>query len=185
MRAGDVAGLFEAGFPASGHRLALGVVEELAWLRGQRRLIFGRVGVIDPVSLEEYRAHGGLAGLEAARGMAPGEIVAAVAASGLRGRGGAGFPVGVKWRTVLGAGGGEKFIVCNADEGDSGTFADRMLIEGDPFCLIEGMVIAGLAVGAGRGFVYLRSEYPRAEAVFRRALAVARAGGVGRGFRWG
>lgn len=178
VRAGEVAGLFEAGFPAAGHPRALGLVEDLGWLRQQTRLTFARVGVTDPLSLGAYRAHGGLAGLEVALGLAPAEIVSLVAASGLRGRGGAGFPAGIKWQTVLGAGDGQKYIVCNADEGDSGTFADRMLIEGDPFVLIEGMAIAGLAVGATKGFVYLRSEYPLAEHVLRQALAVARDGGV-------
>ena len=178
VRAGEVAGLFDAGFPAGGHARALGLVAALPWLRRQTRLTFARVGVIDPLSLDGFRAHGGLAGLEVALGLAPAEIVARVVASGLRGRGGAGFPTGIKWQTVLRAGDGQKYIVCNADEGDSGTFADRMVIEGDPFALIEGMVIAGLAVGATKGFVYLRSEYPRAEVMFRRALDVARAGGL-------
>jgi len=178
VRAGDVAGLFDAGFPAVGHTQALGRVDELPWLARQTRLTFARVGVSDPLSLDDYRAAGGLRGLAAALAMAPGEIVAWVAASGLRGRGGAGFPTGIKWKTVLGAAAAQKYIVCNADEGDSGTFADRMLIEGDPFTLIEGMAIAGVAVGATKGFVYLRSEYPHAEAVLRRALAVARDGGV-------
>jgi formate dehydrogenase iron-sulfur subunit len=178
VRAGDVAGLFEAGFPEAGHELALGRVEALPWLVKQSRLTFSRVGVIDPLSLEAYRAQGGLAGLEAALGLAPEEIVARVAASGLRGRGGAGFPTGIKWKTVAGAAAAQKYVVCNADEGDSGTFADRMLIEGDPFTLIEGMAIAGVAVGATKGFVYLRSEYPHAAAVLARALAVARDGGL-------
>lgn len=182
VRAGEVAGLFDAGFPALGHPRAVGLVEDLVWLRQQTRLTFARVGVTDPLSLGAYRAFGGLAGLEAALGLAPAEIVSLVAASGLRGRGGAGFPAGIKWRTVLGAGGGQKYIVCNADEGDSGTFADRMLIEGDPFLLIEGMAIAGLAVGATKGFVYLRSEYPDAARVFGRALEAARDGGGVGGF---
>ncbi len=178
VRAGDVAGLFEAGFPEAGHTLALGRVEALPWLVKQSRLTFSRVGVIDPLSLEEYRAQGGLVGLEAALGLPAGEIVGRVTASGLRGRGGAGFPTGIKWKTVAGAAAAQKYVVCNADEGDSGTFADRMLIEGDPFTLIEGMAIAGVAVGATKGFIYLRSEYPHAEAVLRRALAVAREGGL-------
>ncbi len=177
VRAGDVAGLVASGFAAS-HALAVGVVEELPWLRRQARLTFARVGVGDPLSLAAYRAQGGLAGLTAARAMGPDAVVAAVVDSGLRGRGGAGFPTGVKWRTVAGAVADQKYVVCNADEGDSGTFADRMLIEGDPFVLIEGMAIAGLAVGASHGFIYLRSEYPRAEAVLRAALGIARAEGV-------
>ena len=177
VRAGDVAGLVALGFAAS-HALSVGRVEDLPWLARQSRLTFARVGVEDPLSLAAYRAQGGLAGLAAARGMAPDAIVAAVLASGLRGRGGAGFPTGVKWRTVAGAVADQKYVVCNADEGDSGTFADRMLIEGDPFVLIEGMVIAGLAVGASQGFIYLRSEYPLAEKVLRTALEIARAEGV-------
>jgi formate dehydrogenase iron-sulfur subunit len=178
----DVAGLVASGFGAS-HPKAVGVVEALPWLRRQRRLTFARVGVEDPLSLAAYRAQGGLLGLAAVRAMGPEAVVAAVTASGLRGRGGAGFPTGVKWRTVAGAVADQKYIVCNADEGDSGTFADRMLMEGDPFALIEGMAIAGLAVGATRGVIYLRSEYPQAERVMRAALAVARAEGVlGGGF---
>ena len=184
LRPADVAALFDADFPAAGHPLALGLVERLPWLARQTRLTFARVGVIDPLSLDDYRAHGGLAGLAAARALPPAEIVARITASGLRGRGGAGFPTGIKWQTVASApAAGEKFIVCNADEGDSGTFADRMLIEGDPFTLIEGMAIAGRAVGATRGFIYLRSEYPHAEHVLRRALQIARAGALlGPGF---
>jgi formate dehydrogenase iron-sulfur subunit len=106
--------------------------------------------------------------------MAPADVVAEVTASGLRGRGGAGFPTGIKWKTVLGAEADQKYIVCNADEGDSGTFADRMLMEGDPFTLIEGMAIAGLAVGATKGFVYIRSEYPHAFRMMEKAIVEAR-----------
>jgi formate dehydrogenase iron-sulfur subunit len=136
------------------------------------------VGVIDPLSLADYRAHGGLTGLERALGMAPADMVAEVTNSGLRGRGGAGFPTGIKWKTVSEAKADRKYIVCNADEGDSATFADRMLMEGDPFTLIEGMVIAGLACGATKGFVYLRSEYPIAIAVMQKAVEIARAEGL-------
>ncbi len=156
----------------------LGLVDELAWMKGQTRLTFQRCGVIDPLSLADYEAHGGLTGLRRALGMSASDIVAEVTASGLRGRGGAGFPTGIKWNTVLGAQADQKYIVCNADEGDSGTFADRMIMEGDPFTLIEGMVIAGLAVQATQGYVYLRSEYPDAIAVMERAVALARAAGV-------
>ncbi|MBN7784166.1 NADH-quinone oxidoreductase subunit NuoF [Ponticoccus gilvus] len=157
---------------------ALGPVEELDWMKRQTRLTFARCGVIDPLSLAEYEAHGGLVGLRRAAAMSGREIVEEVKASGLRGRGGAGFPTGIKWQTVHDAEGPQKYIVCNADEGDSGTFADRMIMEGDPFSLIEGMAIAGLGVGATRGYVYLRSEYPDAIAVMRRAVELARAGGV-------
>ena len=157
---------------------ALGPVEELDWMRRQTRLTFARVGVIDPLSLADYEAHGGLAGLRRALGMTGQEIADEVTASGLRGRGGAGFPTGIKWQTVHDAAAPQKYIVCNADEGDSGTFADRMIMEGDPFTLIEGMVIAGIGVGATRGYVYLRSEYPDAIAVMSRAVAVARQAGI-------
>lgn len=156
----------------------LGPVEELPFFARQTRLTFARVGVIDPLSLADYEAHGGLAGLRRAIAMSGEEIVAEVTDSGLRGRGGAGFPTGIKWNTVLGAQADQKYIVCNADEGDSGTFADRMIMEGDPFCLIEGMAIAGLGVGATKGFVYLRSEYPDAIAVMNRAVEIARGAGL-------
>ncbi len=149
----DVPGLFG---DFSAHPKALGLVEELPWLKGQTRLTFARVGVIDPLSLEDYVAHGGLVGLDRAKGMTKAQIVAEVTESGLRGRGGAGFPTGIKWKTVSEAPGEQKYIVCNADEGDSATFADRMLMEGDPFTLIEGMAIAGLACGATKGYVYAR-----------------------------
>lgn len=159
------------------HPLALGPVEDLPWMKRQTRLTFARVGVIDPLSLEEYKAHGGLEGLRAAL-VAPEKIVAEVTESGLRGRGGAGFPTGIKWATVAKAAADRKYIICNADEGDSGTFADRMLMEGDPFTLIEGMAIAGIAVGAVQGYVYIRSEYPDAIRAMRAAIDIARAAGV-------
>ncbi|MEG3123362.1 NADH-ubiquinone oxidoreductase-F iron-sulfur binding region domain-containing protein [Sphingomonas sp. GB1N7] len=155
------------------HANRLGNVASLPFFAGQQRFTFARCGVIDPLSLEDYAAHGGWIGLDNARAMSPAAVVMTVKNSGLRGRGGAGFPTGIKWQTVLDAPGNEKFIVCNADEGDSGTFADRMLMEGDPFCLIEGMAIAAHAVGAGRGFVYIRSEYPFAIRTVRTAIARA------------
>jgi formate dehydrogenase iron-sulfur subunit len=170
---GDVAGILDGNSAK-----ALGPVEALDWMKRQTRLTFARVGVIDPLSLADYEAHGGLAGLRRALGMDGVEIVAEVTRSGLRGRGGAGFPTGIKWKTVQEADAPQKYIVCNADEGDSGTFADRMIMEGDPFTLIEGMAIAGLGVGATRGYVYLRSEYPDAIAVMRRAVGIARGAGV-------
>jgi formate dehydrogenase iron-sulfur subunit len=175
MTLADVPGLFG---DLSAHPKALGLVEELPWMKGQTRLTFARVGVIDPLSLDDYRAHGGLVGLERAKGMTKAEIVAEVTESGLRGRGGAGFPTGIKWKTVSEAPGAQKYIVCNADEGDSATFADRMLMEGDPFTLIEGMAIAGLACGATKGYVYLRSEYPVAIRVMDAAVKIARDAGV-------
>ncbi|MFE3838260.1 formate dehydrogenase beta subunit [Pseudogemmobacter sonorensis] len=164
-----------------GGPLGLGPTEDLPWMRAQTRLTFARCGVIEPLSMAQYRAHGGLEGLARALTLAEeagGGIVEEIAASGLRGRGGAGFPTGIKWKTVRDAPGPRKYIVANADEGDSGTFADRMLIEGDPFSLIEGMVIAGLGVGARKGFVYSRSEYPDANRTMARAIAIARAEGV-------
>ncbi|BBU54303.1 formate dehydrogenase subunit beta [Mameliella alba] len=157
---------------------ALGPVEDLEWMKRQTRLTFARVGVIDPLSLDDYEAHGGLKGLRVALDLSAQQIVDEVKTSGLRGRGGAGFPTGIKWQTVHDAEVPQKYIVCNADEGDSGTFADRMVMEGDPFTLIEGMAIAGLGVGATRGYVYLRSEYPDAIAVMTRAVELARAAGV-------
>jgi formate dehydrogenase iron-sulfur subunit len=179
VQAPDVAGLFETGFlEGAPHALRLGRLENHPWLVGQTRIVFARCGIVDPASLADYAAHGGLEGLEAARRMGPEAVIAALTASGLRGRGGAGFPAGIKWRTVADAPGETRYIVCNADEGDSGTFADRMVLEGDPFCLIEGMAIAALAVGAKKGFVYSRSEYPHANAAFETALAAARAGGL-------
>jgi formate dehydrogenase iron-sulfur subunit len=174
----DVDGLIAAGMlDGADTGNWLGVVEELPWMKRQQRLTFARVGVIDPVSAVDYTAHGGTSGLRQALAMTPGDVVEAVVESGLRGRGGAGFPTGIKWRTVLGASAEVKFVCCNADEGDSGTFADRMLIEGDPFTLIEGMTIAAYAVGASEGYVYLRSEYPDAVATLRTAIEVARAEG--------
>lgn len=166
-----VAELFDAGFlNGQAHPLGHGLTEEMAFLKHQQRLTFARCGVTDPVSVEDYRAHGGFVGLERALTLSPAEIVAEVTQSGLRGRGGAGFPTGIKWNTVLNASAPEKFICCNADEGDSGTFADRMIIEGDPFLLIEGMTIAAMAVGARQGYIYLRSEYPHAAATLREAI---------------
>src|SRR6185503_3432789 len=175
----DVASLFEAGFLQGGaHRLRLGPTDEIAYLKKQERLTFARVGVTDPLRLSEYEEHGGFRGLRAALGLTPRDIVEEVVRAGLRGRGGAAFPCGIKWRTVLGAEARPKYVVCNADEGDSGTFSDRMIMEGDPFVLLEGMTIAGLAVGATKGFIYLRSEYPDAERTLTAAVAAARAAKV-------
>ncbi|MDW9467524.1 formate dehydrogenase [Sinorhizobium meliloti] len=179
VKASDVASLLDAGLISGGaHPLCLGKTEEIPFLKRQTRLTFARCGVIDPLSLEDYRAHRGLLGLERAIAMQPAAIVAEVTESGLRGRGGAGFPTGIKWKTVLEARGPRKYIVCNADEGDSGTFADRMIMEGDPFVLIEGMAIAGIATGATKGYIYTRSEYPHAIAVMSAAIEIARAAGV-------
>ena len=171
----DVAGLFAASFLEGGaHPLRLGPVDQLPYLASQQRLTFARVGRIDPLSLESYRAEGGYQGLERALSMSGADIVKAVTDSGLRGRGGAAFPAGIKWKTVLDQATPQKYVTCNADEGDSGTFADRMLMEGDPFCLIEGMTIAGVAVGATQGYIYLRVEYPHAHETLKQAIAIAR-----------
>jgi formate dehydrogenase iron-sulfur subunit len=154
--------------------IALGPVEDIPFLKRQTRLTFGRAGITDPLSLADYRTHGGYKGLERALSLGSAGTIEAVKASGLRGRGGAGFPTGIKWETVARASGPRKYIVCNADEGDSGTFADRMVLEGDPFMLIEGMTIAAVATGAVKGFAYIRSEYPHGIAAMEQALATAR-----------
>jgi formate dehydrogenase iron-sulfur subunit len=157
---------------------SLGAVADISFMARQTRLTFARCGIVDPLDVADYQAHGGLAGLRRALGMTQSEIVDEVTKSGLRGRGGAGFPTGIKWKTVSEAQADQKYIVCNADEGDSGTFADRMIMEGDPLSLIEGMAIAGVGVGATRGYVYLRSEYPVAIRVMRAAVDAARQAGV-------
>jgi len=155
------------------HPLCLGLTEEIPFLKNQQRLNFARVGIIDPVSVDDYCHHGGFAGLKKALAMTPQDIVNCVKDSGLRGRGGAAFPTGIKWQTVLDTTAEQKYIVCNADEGDSGTYSDRMLMEGDPLCLIEGMIVAGLAVGAEQGYIYLREEYPLAQEVLSNAINIA------------
>ncbi len=175
----DISSLLGAGMLVGGaHPLRLGRPEELPYLAKQTRLTFARCGIVDPLSLDDYRAHGGLKGIARAIEIGPAATIEQVTQSGLRGRGGAGFPTGIKWKTAAEAKGERKFIVCNADEGDLGTFADRMLMEGDPFVLIEGMAIAGIAVGATKGYVYTRSEYPHAIATFNAALDVARREGL-------
>jgi formate dehydrogenase iron-sulfur subunit len=175
VTASGAASLLDAALSPSGaHPLRRGVVDDIPWLKRQTRLTFARCGIIDPLSIADYRAHGGFRALERALSLGPDAIIEEVAQSGLRGRGGAGFPTGIKWRTVAQTAAAQKYIVCNADEGDSGTFADRMIMEGDPFVLIEGMTIAGIAVGATKGYVYIRSEYPHAIKTMEAALAVAR-----------
>lgn len=175
----DIAGLLDAGLleGSSEHPLAHGLTEDIAWLARQQRLTFSRIGITDPLSLDDYQAHGGFRGLAAALAQSRQAIVDEVKASGLRGRGGAAFPTGIKWQTVLDAPADQKYIVCNADEGDSGTFADRLVMECDPYMLIEGMTIAGLAVGATQGYIYLRSEYPLAHRMLDEAIARAEAAG--------
>jgi formate dehydrogenase iron-sulfur subunit len=175
----EVPGLVAAGlFTGGEHPKRLGRPEDLPFFLRQTRLTFARCGITDPQSLEDWRAHGGGEGLARARALGPAGVIEAVTRSGLRGRGGAGFPTGIKWKTVADTPADRKYVVCNADEGDSGTFADRMILEGDPFLLIEGMTICGLAVGAAKGFVYIRSEYPLAVEAMRKAVETARADGL-------
>ena len=179
VESADVPALFDAGFLSAGrHALGLGPTEEIPWLAKQSRLTFARVGITDPLSLDDYHAHGGYEGLARAVETPREEIIEIVTESGLRGRGGAAFPTGIKWRTVLNAEGTQKYVTCNADEGDSGTFADRMIMESDPFVLIEGMTIAGVAVGATMGYVYLRAEYPLAIRIMNEAIGIAEAAGL-------
>jgi formate dehydrogenase iron-sulfur subunit len=174
----DVAALFDAKFTEGGkHKLALGKTEDIPFLKKQERLTFARIGITDPLSIDDYVAHEGFAGLHKALQMTQEQIVQAVTDSGLRGRGGAAFPTGIKWNTVRTAPGTQKYIVCNADEGDSGTFSDRMVMEDDPFMLIEGMTIAGLGVGATKGYIYVRSEYPHAIDALNEAIIIARTHG--------
>lgn len=179
VKVSDVPDLFSAGLPAGGyHPLHRGLVDEIPYMKRQQRLIFSRCGVIDPLSLSEYAASGGCRGLERAIRLGAAGTLGEVLESGLRGRGGAGFPTGIKWRTVSEAPGVQKYIVANADEGDSGTFSDRMIMEGDPYTLIEGMIIAGVATGATKGYIYLRSEYPHAAKILAAAINIARTAGV-------
>jgi formate dehydrogenase iron-sulfur subunit len=178
VEAAAVQGLVEAGLLSGApHALRLGNVDKLPYIAKQERLTFARVGIIDPLDLDQYVQHGGYEGLKRALAMSGAQVVQEVTDSGLRGRGGAAFPTGIKWKTVLDQQADQKYVVCNADEGDSGTFSDRMLMEGDPLTLVEGMTIAGIAVGATQGFIYLRAEYPHAEAALRAAINTARARG--------
>jgi len=174
VTAADVPELFAADFLKGGkHPLSLGPPDRIPWLAGQQRLTFERVGIVDPASVADYVQHGGYQGLSRALSMTGAQVVQAITTSGLRGRGGAAFPTGIKWKTVLDQNSAQKYVTCNADEGDSGTFSDRMLMEGDPFTLIEGMTIAGLAVGATQGYIYLRAEYPHAHRALKTAIAAA------------
>jgi formate dehydrogenase iron-sulfur subunit len=178
VSASDVDTILKVAADGGAHPLRLGKPEEIPFLKNQTRLTFARCGIVDPRSLDDYRANGGYKGLEKALKMDVAAIVEEVTQSGLRGRGGAGFPTGIKWKTVQQTQADQKYVVCNADEGDSGTFADRMIMEGDPFVLIEGMTIAGIAVGATQGYIYIRSEYPHAIAVMNDAIAAAGKGGM-------
>ncbi|MCF8707292.1 formate dehydrogenase beta subunit [Rhizorhapis sp. SPR117] len=171
VKVGDVETILDG----AAHALRIDDVSQHPFIASQTRLTFARAGRTRPTSLEDYEASGGWAGLRNARMIDPLDVIEQVTQSGLRGRGGAGFPAGIKWRTVANAIASQKYIVCNADEGDSGTFADRMLMEGDPYCLIEGMAIAGYAVGAGKGYIYVRSEYPHAIRKLNAAIEKSRA----------
>jgi formate dehydrogenase iron-sulfur subunit len=178
VTADDIEGLFAAGFLEGGdHDLKLGPVGDIPYLKNQERWTFRRCGLIDPLSVDDYRANGGFEGLAKALKAGPEYVLEQVKASGLRGRGGAGFPTGIKWQTVADTEGEQKYIACNADEGDSGTFSDRILMESDPLTLIEGLIIAGFAVGANKGYIYLRSEYPLTRRVLAKALDAARDSG--------
>jgi formate dehydrogenase iron-sulfur subunit len=173
----DASSVLDAMISGGAHPLRLGVADEIPWLKRQTRLTFARCGVVDPRSVADYRAHDGYKGLERALTLGPDAILADVTTSGLRGRGGAGFPTGIKWKTVAQTSAERKYIVCNADEGDSGTFADRMIMEGDPFVVIEGMTIAAIAVGATKGYIYIRSEYPHAVEAMNAAISAAKRAG--------
>ncbi len=178
VEADDVAALFDAGFIKGGeHPRRVGVVDDIPYLKKQQRLTFARIGITDPLSIDDYLAHGGLEGLRHALQTDGDAACEALIESGLRGRGGAAFPAGIKWRTVRGAQAAQKYIVCNADEGDSGTFSDRLVMESDPYMLIEGMIIAGIVTGATLGYIYVRSEYPHSIATLEAAIANARAAG--------
>jgi len=174
----DVPDLFDANFLNGGqHSKSLGDVNELPWFKNQERLTFARCGIIESTSVSAYESLGGFVGLKNALAKSADGIIAEMTDSGLRGRGGAAFPTAIKWRTVADCVADQKYIVCNADEGDSGTFSDRMIMEGDPFSLIEGMTIAGLAVGADTGYIYLRSEYPLTQKILNEAIENASAAG--------
>ena len=178
VEATDVAGLFDAGFlSGSEHAKRLGPVDEIPWLINQDRWTFWRCGLINPLSVDDFRAHQGFNAISKAFEIGPQAVIDAVKKSGLRGRGGAGFPAGIKWQTVADTDGEQKYIACNADEGDSGTFSDRIMMEGDPLGLVEGMLIAGFAVGADKGYIYLRSEYPLTYSVLNRGIVAAREAG--------
>jgi formate dehydrogenase iron-sulfur subunit len=177
VKEADAASVLDAILADGPHALRQGLTEEIPWLKRQTRLTFARCGIIDPRSVDDYRAHDGYKGLERALTLTSDAILADVTASGLRGRGGAGFPTGIKWKTVAQTGADQKYIVCNADEGDSGTFADRMIMEGDPFVVIEGMTIAGVTVGATKGYIYIRSEYPHAVEAMKAAIVAGRRAG--------
>ncbi|MCB2090571.1 MAG: formate dehydrogenase [Alphaproteobacteria bacterium] len=169
----DVDSLYQAGFlDGANHELCQGLTKDIEYLKNQERLTFSRCGLIDPLSIDDYIKNGGFEGLSRALKLSGQEIIDDVMTSGLRGRGGAAFPTGIKWNTVYETKADQKYICCNADEGDSGTFSDRILMESDPFCLMEGMIIAGIAVGATKGYIYLRSEYPLCKEILNGAISI-------------
>ena len=174
----DIAALFDARFhEGAAHAKNVGIVDEIPYLKSQQRLTFARIGITDPLSIDDYIALGGLQGLRNVLDMNGDAVCEALVDSGLRGRGGAAFPAGIKWKTVRAALADQKYIVCNADEGDSGTFSDRLVMESDPYMLIEGMIIAGVATGATKGYIYVRSEYPHSITTLHRAIDKAREAG--------
>ena len=149
----------------------------------QARVVLKNCGVIDPRSISTYRDRDGFKALEKARReMTPEEVIAEIKQSGLRGRGGAGFPCGIKWEGAKNSPGDEKYVICNADEGEVGTFKDRYIIENDPFTLVEGLAIAGYAIGARHGYIYLRTEYHYLLDLLQGAINQARKSGFLDGF---
>jgi formate dehydrogenase iron-sulfur subunit len=176
--AGDVPALFDAGLLQGGdHEKRLGPIDEIPYLINQDRWTFWRCGLINPLSIDDFSAHKGFKAITKAFELGQQAVIDAVKTSGLRGRGGAGFPTGIKWQTVADTDADQKYIACNADEGDSGTFSDRILMEGDPLGLVEGMMAAGFAVGASKGYIYLRSEYPLTYSILSQAIVAAREAG--------
>ena len=178
VEAGDVAALFEAGLLKGGeHDKRVGPVDEIPYLINQDRWTHWRCGLINPLSVEDFQAHQGFRAISKAFEMGQQPVIDAIKESGLRGRGGAAFPTGIKWQTVADTPSEQKYVTCNADEGDSGTFSDRMMMECDPLGLVEGMMVAGFAVGASKGYIYLRSEYPLTFSILNRAIVAAREAG--------
>lgn len=159
--------------------LQLPLVEETDFYRRQLRIAMRNCGIVDPLSLEEYVGRGGYQALrKVLTEMEPEQVIEEVTASGLRGRGGGGFPTGRKWRSCRQAPGEPRYVICNADEGDPGAYMDRGLLEGDPHSVLEGMMIGAYAIGASQGYIYVRAEYPLAVSTLREAIGQARAAGL-------
>jgi bidirectional [NiFe] hydrogenase diaphorase subunit len=177
VAAGDVGEILDA---LTGSPLArLHCPRETPFFQRQQKIVLENCGRIDPTALEDYIAAGGYQAMHTAlTRMTPEEVTREVSRSGLRGRGGAGYPTGLKWSTVAKAENTPKYVICNADEGDPGAFMDRSVLESDPHRVIEGMVIAGWAVGASRGFIYLRAEYPLAVKRVKAAITAAERSGL-------